>query len=69
MRLAMARGVLFVFDDAFRTGRGGHAGLFGERAADRLVFQGLIARGTGADETDVAAFADLGKCAFSERKP
>ena len=33
--------VLLVFDDAFRTGRRGHAGFFGERAADGLVFEGV----------------------------
>ena len=31
--------VLFVFHDAFGAGRDRHAGFFGERAADGLVFQ------------------------------
>ena len=61
MRLATAERFLLVFHHAFRAGRRGHAGFFGERAADGLVFQGVHRAGTGADEADVAAFANVGE--------
>ena len=62
------QGVLFVFDDAFRAGRRGHAGLFGQRAADGLVFQGVHGARTRADETDVAAFANVGEMGVFGKK-
>ena len=62
------QGVLFLFHDAVRTGRGGHAGLFGQRPADRLVGQRLHRARTGADETDVATLANLGEMRVLRKK-
>ena len=53
--------VFFIFHDTFRTGRRRHAGFFGERAADGLVFKRAHRARTRSDETDVATFADLGE--------
>ena len=55
------QGILFLFNDAVRSRRYGHAGLFGERPADRLVGQRLHRTRAGTDEPDVATFADLGE--------
>ena len=46
-------GIFFVLDDAFRTGRRGHAGLFGQSTAYCLVFQRAHGARTGPDEPDL----------------
>ena len=61
MRLGHGQRILLVLHHAVRAGRGGHAGFFGQSAADRFVLQGVHGPGIGADEPDVAALADIGK--------
>ena len=53
--------ILLILHNAFGTGRRLHAGLFGQGTAYRLVLQCIHRMWTGADEFDVAAFADLGE--------
>ena len=57
----MGEGVFFIFDDAFGAGRSFDARFFGEVAADCFVAQRIHRARAGADETDVAAFADFGE--------
>src|SRR5581483_4222442 len=59
--LGAGQGILLAFDGAVRAGRNRHAGFLGEFAADGLVFEGLHGTRAGADEPDVAAFADFGE--------
>src|SRR6185369_16756808 len=51
--------VLFVLHDAFGTGWRRHAGLFGKRTADGLVFECAHGARAGTDETDVTTFANF----------
>ena len=53
--------VLLVLHHAVRAGRRGHAGLLGQRPADRLVLQRVHGARVRADEPDVAALADVGE--------
>ena len=62
------QGVLLVFHHALGAGRGLHAGLLGEGAADGLVFQRVHGAGAGADEADVAAFANVGEMGVFRKK-
>jgi hypothetical protein len=53
--------VLFFLDDAVRSGRGGHTGFFGQRAAYCFVLQRIHRARTWPDEPNVAVFAYVGE--------
>ena len=60
---------LFVFDHAFGTGRRGHAGFFGQGAADGFVLQRIHGARTRPDEADVAALANVGEVRVLGKEP
>ncbi len=49
----------FVFHQPIGTGGDGNAGFFGQITADGLIFQCVHRPGAGADEPDIAAFANV----------
>ena len=69
MRLGHRQRVLLVLHHPFRAGRRRHAGLLGQRAADRLVLQRVHRPRARADEPDVAALAHVGEMGVLRQEP